>query len=838
MFISGTHFDLVNKRSVNEFLFTKIFLFVSSFWFSATGYMFYLIGLLGIYVFRLKRGNSSGGDHTNSNAVDDANGDTVTPEVDYPSASGCFKPESAPEITNFENSDHDQSAKKEESRFCFKFQFQTYEETRGESGDSISPKEAPMVSTSKYQVSSRKDLYGFVEEPEVVSFTIKELYADSNYGSFSNREIIHGGFLSEKDFQQLNSNTEAVREPSVENYSPVDPSKEEKPGKTEPRSFTNDPLTEKDGGSSEINFPRKDDVSRELQFLSEKDFKASNLESESASLSDVFSPKNHTIDSNSGDFLFERDFGGGSDTVNELYFDGEKVELREETQNCEAAHPQNTNYLLDNETIEISEGPSSVWEPIKHRVHSMDDDIELMEDDQTSEESNLPSPSTSADTEVLSDNDFEEEEEEDNPGPDVLGNFKEREAVDGLEIYGQPNIQNSSVSETDDADELEILWEHEELIEQLRMELRKVKGGGLPTILEEDESPKIMDDLKPWKIDEKFQHEDRMEELQRFYKSYSERMRKLDILNYQKMYAIGFLQLKDSHQSISNRKSTTPAIMSLLCHNFRLFKRGRVEADPAMKFAGELQCDLEMVYVGQTCLSWELLYWQYKKAQELQETDQDGIRRYNHVGGEFQQFQVIIQRFLENEPFEGPRVQNYVKNRCVLRNLLQVPVIKEDVKNKMKGKGRRGEDDVITISMLTKTIQKSMQILWEFIRADKGEANVILKGLLGTQAGLQNSADSALLMDVQTNLQKKEKKLKDLLRTGNCIVKRLQKHHQESRFDEVMFCSQVDLKLVSRVLNMSRITSEQLEWCHKKLNKINFVHRKIRREPSILLFPC
>lgn len=90
----------------------------------------------------------------------------------------------------------------------------------------------------------------------------------------------------------------------------------------------------------------------------------------------------------------------------------------------------------------------------------------------------------------------------------------------------------------------------------------------------------------------------------------------------------------------------------------------------------ELKSDLETVYVGQLCLSWEFLSWQYEKALDIWESDPHGIRIYNEVAGEFQQFQVVLQRFIENEPFQGPRVQNYVKNRCVLRNLLQIPVIR------------------------------------------------------------------------------------------------------------------------------------------------------------------
>lgn len=90
-----------------------------------------------------------------------------------------------------------------------------------------------------------------------------------------------------------------------------------------------------------------------------------------------------------------------------------------------------------------------------------------------------------------------------------------------------------------------------------------------------------------------------------------------------------------------------------------------------------------MVYVGQLCLSWEFLQWEYEKALKLWESDQYGLRRFNEVAGEFQQFQVLLQRFIENEPFQGPRVENYARNRCAMRNLLQVPVIRgENLKKK------------------------------------------------------------------------------------------------------------------------------------------------------------
>jgi len=392
----------------------------------------------------------------------------------------------------------------------------------------------------------------------------------------------------------------------------------------------------------------------------------------------------------------------------------------------------------------------------------------------------------------------------------------------------------------EEEDELESLWEHQDLIEQLKLELKKVRSIGLPTILEESETPKApMEDLKPWRIDAKFLREDPMDELNKFYKSYRERMRKFDILCYQKMYAIDFLQLRGPQQSSNSLKSLSPTVASILSHNFRSSRR-RSPEDPSERFLKELRYDLETVYVGQMCLSWEFLRWQYEQARDLPESDSYHSHQYNVVAGEFQQFQVVVQRFVEDESFKGPRLPNYINNRCVLRNLLQVPVIKEDsLKDRMEDQ-RKG-NYVITSEELEDIMEEAMHIMWEFIKADRVEATTttsVLKGLSSTHVELQDPMDHDLMAHIHSTLQKKEKRLKDLLRTGNCIVKKFKKP-KEDRSNQNLFFSQVDMKLVARVLRMPRITSEQLQWCKAKLDKIILVdHRKIHREASFLLFPC
>lgn len=77
------------------------------------------------------------------------------------------------------------------------------------------------------------------------------------------------------------------------------------------------------------------------------------------------------------------------------------------------------------------------------------------------------------------------------------------------------------------------------------------------------------------------------------------------------------------------------------------------------------------------------------------------------------------------------------------------------------------------------------------------------------------------------------------MRSGNCIVKRFQRiAEEEGRLKTELLIAEVELKLISRVVNMSKLTESQLIWCHKKLHQVNFVNGKVIIEPSFSLFPC
>ncbi|GLU17080.1 hypothetical protein SLE2022_334760 [Rubroshorea leprosula] len=399
------------------------------------------------------------------------------------------------------------------------------------------------------------------------------------------------------------------------------------------------------------------------------------------------------------------------------------------------------------------------------------------------------------------------------------GNSNENVEMDEC-VESNPQVENSSIAnEGSDDDE-----DDSPEVQQLKMQFKLARTGGLPTISEDSEFSKMIEELQPLKIDVKLDH---IADIQKVYKSYSDRMRKLDILNSQTKHAISLLQLNDPVRIIA--KSSAMAT-SLLTKNIWPFKQQRPETDRTVKLIRDLHRDLEIVYVGQTCLSWEILCWQHGKLQELLQHDAQGIHRFIDVTAEFQFFQVLVHRFLENEPFQGmPRVENYVKSRYLLPKFLQVPKIKGN-------KGTRVEEEDAS-AMLTEIVEESMQVFWEFLRADKDETSLSLKGPQQRQVAPQDPLDLGLLMEVQRHLQNKEKRLKEIMRITNCIVNKLQKQ-QRTALDHAVFIAQVELKLVSRVLNMSKLTTDHLVWCHEKLEKMRFRSRKLEIEPSMLLFPC
>ncbi|KAI3516450.1 hypothetical protein L1887_15366 [Cichorium endivia] len=689
------------------------------------------------------------------------------------------------------------------SDFTFGFQFQMKEEDlisykRFAEAKSGNTEDAFMenglttsTSTSKYQFASVQDFSEFVAEPEVVSFTVHELFMED-------RSREDDFIIKEKGISQKNLLTDL----EVEHEAKIkDEQKEWNENSNLSSDEKVDEFIETEVSSSEI--PQSVDLPTTTSINSEEQLKESvNLQEKS----ELNSGENEVSEPENVNWL--GDFFTRNDSFSYGVLFPQEHESDSLDSHLEPDDSSNGFFSINPKDVEIvneKEPESLILEEIDDDYIEFEPILKEYENEQQNLDSNCKYESDSC--------------------------IKKMESVN--------EVMKSWELDLEEDDEADVLLEHQELIGQMKMELKNARTGGLPTILEECETPRMKEDLKPLKINEKLEHRDLMAEIQKFYKSYTEKMRKLDVLNYQTLQAINFLRMKHPDQMNTGENTSLSALKSVLLPSLWPCKLRRIYADPTLKSITELHKDLEIVYVGQACLSWEILHWQYKKAKELQLYDPQGYRSYNQVAVEFQQFYVLLRRFTEDEMFQGPRVLNYTKQRCILKCLLQVPTIKDD--NPKEKKARKEEkEDIVSISTMATMIKESMTVFWEFLHTDKDTTNLFLTIILqGTKAHLQNpNNDSTLFTDIKTLHQKKERRLKDMLGTRNCIVKKFQKH-QETILDQHMFVSQVELKLVSRVLSLPRLSRDQLVWCQSKLNHIKFVDRKIEVEDSLfLLFPC
>lgn len=372
----------------------------------------------------------------------------------------------------------------ETSQLSFGFRFQTGRDSSAEETKSSVFREKSgglSMSTSMYQFTSGKDVGGFIEEPKTTSFTVQELFVGSNEGFIKNDENLDTRIIAETDFE------EQLYQDS--NHS----------------SSGNDQFV-----GSEVSHTK--DLQ---QFLLDVD-SANKQETEDPvkseeidELEDIFSEKISL--SRGAQFFPFHSNSESSSSSSEFSINTQKI----------FSSDWSINEELESERMSIDENKVEFIDKILHFEKSESDDeyIELEPNLQNSSEEfhELGKNSNREETELM----------------DGLGKLEEQSSEKKQKLWDL---------DFDEEEGNDILFEHEDLIEQMKIELKNVRTGGLPTILEDSETPKMVGDLKPLKIDEKFEHSDRMVEIQKFYKSYAEKMRKLDILNYQTMHAISKLQ--------------------------------------------------------------------------------------------------------------------------------------------------------------------------------------------------------------------------------------------------------------------------------------------------------
>ncbi|KAF3784386.1 hypothetical protein EJ110_NYTH30327 [Nymphaea thermarum] len=223
------------------------------------------------------------------------------------------------------------------------------------------------------------------------------------------------------------------------------------------------------------------------------------------------------------------------------------------------------------------------------------------------------------------------------------------------------------------------------------------------------------------------------------------------------------------------------------------------------------QQELEAAYVAQICLTWEALNWNYKNFKKLMAGKEDAeFGYYAHVAQQFQQFQVLLQQFIEIEPYEhGRRPEIYARTRISSSKLLQVPELRES-----NVEGEATEETRISTAELLELMEESIRIFMEFLKAEKEDKCVIFKRLC-------------------RRLRRKE--LKEMQRRRRYFTRRL-KLKRADQFEVLL--ALIDVKVVLRVLKTARLNEEQLHWCEQKINKLRVDKDKIQRDSCPLFYPC
>ncbi|PON94504.1 Ribosomal protein [Trema orientale] len=300
------------------------------------------------------------------------------------------------------------------------------------------------------------------------------------------------------------------------------------------------------------------------------------------------------------------------------------------------------------------------------------------------------------------------------------------------------------------------------------------------------------------------------------FQKYDEEMMFLDRISAQKLHETESLRsIKVSPRSVSDR----------IVHKFSTLSKtpNDIRRNPYH--------ELEAAYVAQICLTWEALNWNYKKFQEKRASRRDSDPGCpGQIAQQFQQFQVLLQRYVENEPYEhGRRPEIYARMRLLAPKLLQVPEYRDSLDDQRddQGLGSRISSPAFLIIM-----EDCIHTFMNFLKADKENPCQIITALFKRKR--RGSVDPTLLHLIKKVNQKKKTKLKDLRRARKCLRKR------RLKVDEGMeiVMGLIDLKVVCRVLRMKELSEEQMHWCEEKMSKVRILDGKLQRDSSPLFFPA
>lgn len=138
-------------------------------------------------------------------------------------------------------------------------------------------------------------------------------------------------------------------------------------------------------------------------------------------------------------------------------------------------------------------------------------------------------------------------------------------------------------------------------------------------------------------------------------------------------------------------------------------------------------------------------------------------------------------------------------------------------------------DSMVLAPDLNKILESSVLTFHLFLKMDKKKSGGV-RNFFGGQNQMVTP-----LQQVQSSLEKKEIKLKELRRRRKGWKKKSWPPTEE---EVELLLGLIDVKVLSRVLRMVRISTEQLFWCEEKMKKIDLTDGKLQRDPSPILFPC
>ncbi|RCV24478.1 hypothetical protein SETIT_5G087900v2 [Setaria italica] len=236
--------------------------------------------------------------------------------------------------------------------------------------------------------------------------------------------------------------------------------------------------------------------------------------------------------------------------------------------------------------------------------------------------------------------------------------------------------------------------------------------------------------------------------------------------------------------------------------------------------------DLERAYVAQVCLTWEALNWNYTSFRRLNGGDGNIAARCcpARVAQEFQQFQVLLHRFIENEPYEhGRRPEVYARMKNSTPKLLLVPEFRDEDDEK---------DDLISAVQFLLILEESIRTFMTFLRADKRSHYEMFREMVKRRS---SAVDQTLVITLKKANKRKKSRLKDLTRPRRCLKRTRLREEEELS----ILLGLIDLKVVARVLRMPEITDQQLHWCEEKMNRVRVdLEGKMQRDPSPLFYPA